>query len=315
MKILLNLSLLVFLTIFSGCGSEEEEAAPAAAFIPAGTEATADATTGELLAQNLAGTASAATSFINAVDAHEGANAARVGFDLVSIALENIQTAETEVSLNAVTQIDLELNCTTSGSILMAGTLDDTTNAVDFTMTFNACDQGGVSMNGAIRFAGSMTDFANKVGSFTLTIPTTVTMAYATDSVSIASGTSIAVVNDGTDATLTQTIKVTYNSETYACDNVVWLRNNNSGDMYQESGRDYFNNLANYVDYDDAYDMSATPFTFDSNDLVNSGTIQYKFSNGAKIRITVTSSTTATVEIDSTGDGTFETSADVTITQ
>jgi len=50
--------------------------------------------------------------------------------------------------------------------------------------------------------------------------------------------------------------------------------------LYQTKGRIYINNLKNYVEYDSGYDMSQSPFEYDSSNSVVSGEAFYKIRGG-----------------------------------
>lgn len=77
-------------------------------------------------------------------------------------------------------------------------------------------------------------------------------------------------------------------------------------EMYYRSGRFYIDNLTAYADYDESWDMSQTPFIFDSfSGEINSGEARFNLANGGKARIVGTGGEPITY-VDADGDGFFE---------
>jgi hypothetical protein len=77
-------------------------------------------------------------------------------------------------------------------------------------------------------------------------------------------------------------------------------------EMYYMSGRFFIDNLTAYADYDESWDMSLTPFIFDSNSgELLSGEARFDLANGGKARIVGTGGEPMTY-VDADGDGYFE---------
>jgi hypothetical protein len=79
-----------------------------------------------------------------------------------------------------------------------------------------------------------------------------------------------------------------------------------SYEMFYRSGRFYISDLTAYVDYDESYDMSLTPFIFDiDSGEILSGEAHFLMANGGKTKIVGTGGEPITY-VDSDGDGIYE---------
>ncbi|NOZ91372.1 MAG: hypothetical protein GXO60_08830, partial [Epsilonproteobacteria bacterium] len=104
------------------------------------------------------------------------------------------------------------------------------------------------------------------------------------------------------------TLQATSGSNYYGQKNAIYYvyDGGNSTYLYQTKGRIYINNLNNYVDYDTSYNMSQTPFEYDSNGALVSGEAHYLMANNGKLKIRVESANNPVSYIDADGDGVFE---------
>ncbi len=77
-------------------------------------------------------------------------------------------------------------------------------------------------------------------------------------------------------------------------------------EMYYKSGRFYIDDLTAYAEFDETWDMSQTPFVFDSNngELIG-GEARFDLANGGKAKIVGAGGEPIT-HVDADGDGVFE---------
>lgn len=292
---------------FNGCGDTATDTSTA--LFPSVAEADASLNTGTALAENLV-TSSGAS--LNAVSgSNSSANVAQESLTFLKAIKEGVKQASNSDMLNAAQTLD----CNNGGTIGYSGTADSATGAYDMTMTYNQCDYGyGIIMNGSIHTYGTVTDQVNMYGTYTSTILSDYSMVDSSNSgITFYAGTTIAFSVDASTTDIRQSVKLKILDALFGTENTHWVIDNATLDAYQDSGREYLNNLTSYVDYDQRWDMSLTPLQHDSYGYVTGGEAQYIFSNGAVIHLTVTAINTVLVELDADGDGVFESSSTVSL--
>ena len=306
---------LVFVTLlFVGCNEDtpDESSDGVTELVFSGAEATLTTTTGEELAENLATSQSA--SSLNSVDSSEGVNSALASISLLPAILNARNNIEpTSDPLNAVQTItETTVACTDGGTMTLSGTVDDVTYAIDLTTSMSSCIEGTLTTSGSMQVTGTIDN--SGVG----TLSTKILSNYSeTDSsygntVIMYAGTTISFTLDGTNIVFTSSIKASVNGVIYASENSSWVSDLYATSMYQTSGREYINNMTEWVDFDTSYDMSATPLVYSAGVLV-SGESQYVFSSGGTIHLTVTSDNTVQVDVDNEPDGTIDTTSTITL--
>lgn len=203
--------------------------------------------------------------------------------------------------------------CSNRGSVNISGT--ETSAGVNVTLTYNNCDNDGTLFNGKV--LGIMSDFDYTYDEFTkvdMRFLSDFTMQELGLSLKVISGSSVFTeYSNITDYNEADNMEMTINSisevngiKTGQQNSVYYfdLSSYNSFSMYQTSGKVYIDNLSSYVTYDTDYDMSQTPFVFNSS-VLSSGEARYNMADGGKVKIIVESGESR-VYVDANGDGIYE---------
>ena len=216
------------------------------------------------------------------------------------------------------------INCPVSGSLTISGSVSGAEGVVagdSVTLTANNCrmDVDGVAttMNGSLAFTVVS-------GSVTSTLPMNVVFSMVATNFSITSGSTTVAVNGDLRMDLT----ITSTSET------IVASGSSLSNTLTEGGTTYTDSLKNYthtVKYTGttatgslsatvessstalgsgggSYTITTpTPLVWnDSTGTLSSGVVKVVGANGSQLVMTVTSSTTVTIQIDENGDGSFE---------
>ena len=208
-------------------------------------------------------------------------------------------------------------NCSNGGNISITGSGDESTGGT-ISVSYNNCIEDDIKMNGSItgtisNYDSSADDFKDYSINFNtdFTVSSTSDISFATikkDSNYTMNILSFDEYENANKFKLKMSIIATDGTESYGMEDASFIFEEidySTVSMYQTEGKIYINNLTSYVDYDTSYDMSQTPFTFDSYDNILSGESRYNMSNNSKLKIIVEDNEAITY-IDVDGDGTYE---------
>ena len=258
----------------------------------------------EVVAQN-----QQASYSINAVNSSNNQNIA-----LIVKKVNNI-IQQMDMNFYSINEVFNETESCSNGGSMTYNANGSETGGAKVTTTFNSCNEDGTTINGKVLSTlsnyNSLYDDYTNIDSIYLS---DLTMSSYTLNIRILkdSTSKIQISNIyGPEEAGNMKIEVTTISEingvkTGQYNSVYYfdLSSYYSTIMYQTSGKIYIDNLASYVTYDTSYDMSKTPFVFDSYGLT-SGQARYNMANGGKVKI-IAESNQAKTYVDANGDGTYE---------
>ena len=246
---------------------------------------------------------------LNAVDSSDNQN---IAFTLQTLYdIINQETPFNNYALNET--IDETEPCSDGGTIHSSGSGSDTTGGT-ITTTFNNCNIDGATINGRIfskiyNYNSEHDGFENVDISFLTNTSVTVnklsSIIYANSTINTKT-TTFSNYGDSENIELKISAISEVNGKKSGQNNAIYYFNNlsSSPSMYQTEGKVYIDNLASFVTYDTSYDMSQTPFVFNSYNLI-SGEARYNMASGGKVKVVVKSNK-AKVYIDANGDGNYE---------
>lgn len=306
-KIIFSVATIVALSL-TGCGGGGggSSSAPTALFPTNAVVASPTSANGEKLSDNLKNNSSA--SALNSTDSDSGVNTALMSNVVKNMMLKNISNNN---ALNAV--IDENPNCEDGGTQRLYGSVNESTYFADLTITYNNCNEDNTISNGSVNAKIQFTDANYDTLSYiTISLPTDLDLS-GNYIMTMYKGTNISMTNfsgDNYKMTLNQKGKV--GSEIFGSQNAVWQVNDGATTtMYQTAGKEYINNLTEYVTYDTNYDMSATPLVFNVNGDLTAGIGKY-LAGSNSVEIEVTADNELTISVDTDGDGNYD---DVTTKQ
>ena len=255
---------------------------------------------------------SVTSSVLNGVDDTSGVNIALLSSTLSSeivIITKNINLQT--YTLNEV--VDQTTNCSGGGSIHYRGNGNDTAGGT-ITANFNNCSENSVKMNGTMVYTISNYDSnSGNFKSYAIKFPADFVESTGSTTIKIYKGTYINVdilefgsYDNPTKLKESISMIVANGTQQYGIKDAVYYADSSySGiSLYQTQGKIYIDNLSSYVDYDTNYDMSQTPFVYDSYGL-QSGEAHYNMANNGKIKIVVQSGV-AKAYVDVDNDGIYE---------
>ncbi len=205
-----------------------------------------------------------------------------------------------------------------SGKIIYSGSGDDV-NGVNLTINFANCNNGSETMNGKMSLTAKNYDYNAedfKKATMKFTTDFTVKNNYDNSVAKIVTGSKMIknvssyVYNNVPEYfKLNITIKAQSSTDFYGMEDCEYYfyNNLNTLEMYQTKGKIYIDNLSSYVEYDkEGYDMSQTPFVFNSDGtLQNGGEVRYNMANKGKVKIVVEDNEAKTY-VDTDGDGSYD---------
>jgi len=200
-------------------------------------------------------------------------------------------------------------NCPQGGTLSL--TLNKNENSVNMAINANNCNWGDVIMNGKINIiARNFDNSANKYKNYITEYSTDFIATYNSYELKIFANSYIERnVNfengNWKDYNLSISLRATNGNKYVGLQNCkfYFTKDGNLEKFYQTKGKIYIDQDL-YVEYDENYDMSQTPFEFSNSTLIN-GEARYTMSNNSKMKIVVESNE-AKVYIDSNNDGEFE---------
>jgi hypothetical protein len=318
-NILLGLSLVTVNLLISGCGGGSSR--ESSLFKKDAVSAPASIESGKEVAKNVATNKnSSKIGSLNAEEKEADSNMiieAGSSTPILSKSIVKFAKKYTKKRIYALNQSIDETESCEKGSMHLKGSVNQN-GAGTISMTFNSCKEYGILMDGAMSMTlkGSedspesiKTVFTKDTVLQTNSNKTTIfknsnllmdNFSGSFDSLDSFDMTSTIKV----DFDMTSTIKVDVDGKLYGSKNSKWRFSESK--MYQLSGKEYINNLKEYVTYDESYDMSKTPFKYSYNSLI-SGEARYVAKNNGKIIIQVTNPNELTIKIDADNDGTYET--------
>ena len=210
--------------------------------------------------------------------------------------------------------IDETQACSNGGTIHSSGSGSETTGGT-ITTTFTNCNTYGVTINGSMlsriyNYNSKYDEFENIDTSF---LTDTSVKSNEVSTIIYANSTSNTKTTAFSDNQSLKNMQMKIsaisesNGKKSGQNNAMYYFNNlnsSSPSMYQTQGKVYINNLASFVTYDTNYNMSQTPFVFNSSSLT-SGEARYNMANGGKVKIVVESNKAKTY-VDADGDGNYE---------
>lgn len=204
--------------------------------------------------------------------------------------------------------------CLEGGSVNYNGSGSDT-GGISLTVTFNNCNEYGLTMNGSIFSTAS--NYNNTFDDYTkvnTTMLSDFTVSETGFSSKILEGSTTNIeYSDIVDLYTANKMKLSISAiseingiQTGQKDAVYFFDtpSYSNSSMYQTAGKIYINNLNSYVTYDSSYDMSLTPFVFDYYSI-SSGEARYIMADGGKMRV-VAEYNEAKTYVDADGDGYYE---------
>ena len=198
--------------------------------------------------------------------------------------------------------------CDYGGSISYSGSGNETSGG-RVLINFNHCkNDPDLEINGKINVEVRLSH--GEPSYYKITVPSDLTLQADEISMVTYAGSWIVVdnfTNDGESFDMSYTTKIRLANRLYGSENSKMHMDitYNGLSFYQIRGKEYIDNLTSYVRYDTSYDMSQTPFVFDSLGL-RSGTAMYVGENEGKIKVEVTDLNEVTVFIDADNDGVYE---------
>jgi len=249
-------------------------------------------------------------SGLNEVEEDSAINTTQLALKSADIIKANIKSHDI-YALNYTQDMGTE-SCSGGGTIQTSVSASLTSTNGAYTTVYNQCNDGDTLTNGTVEYSASLTDYANdNLDSLHIYFTTDFSIrdnsSNKTANIKKNSNFTIKTLNDS-KIRLDISLQATHGTDYYGQNNATYYLYDagNNSYIYQTAGRIYINNLDNYVDYDTSYDMSQTPFGYDSNGVLVSGEGHYLMAGNGKLKIKVESADNPVTYIDADGDGVFE---------
>lgn len=257
------------------------------------------------------------TSFnvLNSVNSNNKLSSAEITKTLFNTVSKDIATVNiNNYSLNET--VNETFSCSNSGSYSISGTGSET-GPISLNITYNNCNESSIVLNGNLSLNTS--GYVSSADNYTnMNISFSNNFSFVTNylNFTIHSGSYINTTTSEFDSTyglpskyvIETTFISTLEGETYGVEDAIYNYDETSGNFsfYIEQGKFYANNMGIYVNYDESYDMSQTPFIYSSyGSFENGGEARFTMSNSGKMKIVIESNTVVSY-VDANGDGTYE---------
>jgi len=188
---------------------------------------------------------------------------------IMHLAIKEIKTLKSAKTAKAYRVTDISDDYCEEGELLKD---DISSNEIKY--TYNNCLQNGYYYDGVIvrKVNRASNRLEIKYEDFR------VDSEYGNSSLFIKGGSKIVLEDLGSNRyKIELNIVYSANKKRAGFKDVVFIYNDNEKSMYQTKGRVYLNDLQEYAEFDDRYDMSNTPLLYDEDNNIYSGEFYYKF--------------------------------------